>query len=92
MKNSKDIFLYSVFYLLFSPDTWRVLIGFAAALIIGPRVTAGSGYTPVGQVVVWLMILGLGYVLSAPVGRFISKRLTSAFRGRGAKHISRRRK
>jgi len=68
-----------VFYLLFSPDTWRVLIGLLAAMVIGPRIVSGSSYSPTGQVVVWLMILALGYVLSAPIGRFISKRLTAGF-------------
>lgn len=80
MKTGKNQFLFVVFFLLFSPDTWRILIGLAAALIIGPMATAGSGYSPAGQTVIWLMILVVFYVLSAPVGRFISKRLTSAFK------------
>ena len=79
MKSSRNLFLYIVFYLIFSPDTWRILIGLLAALIIGPKVVANGSYSPVGQVVIWLMILALGYVLSAPIGRFISKRLTAFF-------------
>ena len=80
MKTVKNQFLFVVFYLLFSPDTWRILIGLAAALIIGPRATAGGGYTPVGQAVIWLMILVIFYMLSAPVGKFISRRLTGTFK------------
>ena len=68
-----------MFYLFFSPDTWRLLIGFLAAMAIGPAIVSGGSYSPAGQVVVWLMILTLGYVLSAPIGRFISKRLTAGF-------------
>lgn len=77
MKTGRNKILYIVFYLLFSPDTWRALIGLAAALIIGPRATAGGNYGPAGQTIVWLMILVIFYVLSAPVGKFISRRLTS---------------
>ena len=80
MKTGKNQFLYVVFYLLFSPDTWRILIGLLAALIIGPKATAGGDYGTAGQTVIWLMILVIFYVLSAPVGRFISKRLTSTFK------------
>lgn len=80
MKTGKSQSLYIIFYLLFSPDTWRILIGLAATLIIGPRATATSDYSPAGQVLIWLMILVLGFVLSAPVGRFISRRLTVLFR------------
>ena len=75
LRNEKNLFLYVVFYLIFSPDTWRILIGLLAALLIGPRVVADGSYSPAGQVVIWLMILALGYVLSAPIGRFISNGL-----------------
>ena len=75
MRSGRNQAFYVIFYLLFSPDTWRILIGFVAALVIGPRVTASGDYSPVGQVIIWLMILALGYVLSAPIGRFISKKL-----------------
>lgn len=80
MKTGKNKFLFVVFYLLFSPDTWRVLIGLAAALIIGPRATAAGDYGPAGQAIIWLMILVIFYVLSAPVGRFISRRLTEVLK------------
>ena len=80
MRSSRNLFLYLLFYLFFSPDTWRILIGLLAAFILGPRVVAGGSYSPAGQAVIWLMILALGYVLSAPVGRFISRRLTAAFK------------
>ncbi len=77
MESGKNQFLYIVFYLLFSPDTWRILIGLGAVLILGPRVTGGGDYSPAGQAVIWLMILAVFYVLSAPVGKFISRRLTA---------------
>jgi hypothetical protein len=79
LRKNKNLFLYVVFYLIFSPDTWRILIGLLAAMIIAPRAVVGGDYTTAGQVVIWLMILTLGYVLSAPIGRFISKRLTATF-------------
>lgn len=80
MKTGNNQFLYIVFYLLFSPGTWRILIGLVAALVIGPMATTGGDYSLAGQTVIWLMILVVFYVLSAPVGRFISRRLTSALK------------
>jgi hypothetical protein len=79
LKTGKNLFLYIIFYLLFSPDTWRILIGLVSAILIAPRAAAGYGLA--AQTVVWLMILALGYVLSAPVGKFISKRLSAAMHG-----------
>jgi hypothetical protein len=76
LKSGKNRFLYVLFYLLFSPDTWRILIGLLSALIIGPMATSSRDYTPAGQAVIWLMILAIFYALSAPVGKFISKKLT----------------
>jgi hypothetical protein len=80
LKSGKNRFLYVLFFLLFAPDTWRILIGLLATLVIAPRVTAGGDYTAAGQAVIWLMILVIFYVLSAPAGKFISKRLTSLIR------------
>jgi hypothetical protein len=83
LKSGKNRFLYVLFYLLFSPDTWRILIGLTAALIVGPRASAMGDYSPAGQAVIWVMVLVIFYVLSAPVGKFISRRLTSVFKKRG---------
>lgn len=82
MKTGKNQFFYVFFYLLFSPDTWRILIGLVAAIFLGPKAVAMGNYTPAGQAVIWLMILALGYVLSAPVGRLISKHLTAIIKRR----------
>lgn len=89
MKTGKNFFLYLFFFLLFSPDTWRVLIGLLAALIVGPRATAGGDYSPAGRAVVWLMILAIFYVLSAPVGRSISRRMTALFKSQGSETAKR---
>lgn len=83
LKSGKNQFLYVLFYMLFSPDTWRILIALLAALIIGPKATSLGDYNPVGQVVIWMMILVIFYVLSAPVGKFISKKLRSVFKKLG---------
>jgi len=83
LKSGRNPLLYVFFYLIFSPDTWRALIGLAAALIIGPRVTAGGNYGPAGQTMIWLMALVIFYVLSAPAGRFISRQLTAIAKNRG---------
>jgi len=83
LKTGRNQFLYVFFYLIFSPETWRALIGLLATLIISPMVTTGSNYNPLGRTVLWLMILVIFYVLSAPVGKFISRQLTAAFKNQG---------
>lgn len=74
--------LYYFFYVLFSVDTWRVLIGLAMALIFGPRLTAGRGLGAAGEIVVWAMILAIGYAAGQYPARFISRGLRKFFTGK----------
>jgi hypothetical protein len=71
--------LYYFFYVLFSVDTWRILIGFTLAVIFGPRLTAGRGLGTAGEIVVWVMVLAIGYAASQYPARFISKGLRKFF-------------
>ncbi len=80
MKSNRTLLSYLVFYVLFSPDTWRILAGLAAALLMGPRLTAGKTSGPFGEVIIWVMLLALGYALSAPLGKLISDKLTAMVR------------
>ena len=58
-------FSYLFFYLLFSPDTWRILFGFVGAVVLGPLLTQGRNLSQTGEVVVWLMIMAIGWSVTA---------------------------
>ena len=67
---------YIFFYLLFSDDAWRVAAGFVCAIFIGPLLTQGRDLSQVGEVMVWLMILAIGWSVTA----WPAKKVTTALR------------
>jgi hypothetical protein len=71
--------LYYFFYLLFSVDTWRILIGCALAAIVAPMLTAERHLALPGRVVVWFMLLAIGYAAGNHPARFISRTLRALF-------------
>lgn len=62
---------YVFFYLIFWPDTWRILIGVAAAWGLAPRLVSPSMGAP-GTVMIYLMLATIGYALSAVPARWVS--------------------
>lgn len=65
---------YIFFYLLFSDDTWRILAGFLMAVFLGPLVTRGRDLSQGGEVMVWLMVMAIGWSVSA----WPAKKITGA--------------
>ena len=63
---------YIFFYLLFSDDTWRVLAGFIMAVSLGPMVTQGRNLSQGGEVMVWLMIMAIGWSIAGWPARKIT--------------------
>jgi hypothetical protein len=74
---------YIFFYLLFSDDTWRIAAGFAGAFFLGPLLTQGRNLSQGGEVMVWLMILAIGWSVTA----WPAKKITAALQ-RAVKRIS----
>ncbi len=74
MPNRPLTFSYLFFYLLLSPDTWRILIGFVAAVVLGPRLTQARNFSQTGEVMIWLMIMAIGWTVTA----WPAKKITSA--------------
>ncbi len=63
---------YVFFYLLFLPDTWRVLMGIVVARFLVPAIAKpdmGSG----AIILLYIMCATIGYVLFAKPGQWISK-------------------
>jgi hypothetical protein len=68
---------YIIFYILFSPDTWRILIGIGIAVLLAPKIIQ-LHHSPSGAVVIYFMIACIGYAFSARPGRWISDKLKRA--------------
>ena len=62
---------YIFFYILFSPDTWRILAGIALAALLAPSLIATREMGPAGSWMVSIMVAGIGYGASAwPAKKF----------------------
>jgi hypothetical protein len=72
---------YVFFYCLFSPETWRILIGVVAAIFITPRLqTVDLALS--GRLVLGIMLAVIGYTLAARPGRWIADRLRQLVLGK----------
>ena len=71
---------YIFFYLLFSEDTWRIAAGFVIAVFVGPLVTQGRNLSQGGEVMVWLMIMAIGWSVTAWPARKITGALQRAIK------------
>jgi hypothetical protein len=71
---------YIIFYILFSPDTWRALGGLSIAYFLTPLLAPqdlGTG----GQVMLYIMLAVIGYVLLAVPARWLTQALRKAILG-----------
>ncbi|BBO80699.1 hypothetical protein DSCO28_12650 [Desulfosarcina ovata subsp. sediminis] len=75
---------YIFFYLLFSEDAWRIAAGFVGAVLLGPLVAQSRELTQAAEVVVWLMIMVIGWSVTA----WPARKITAALR-RSVKQASR---
>ena len=65
---------YVFFYILFWPDTWRILIGIAAACLLAPRfVYPDLGTLDTGMI--YVMLASIGYAFSSLPARWISDKI-----------------
>ncbi len=54
---------YIFFYILFSPDTWKILIGIIVAYFLSPLITAPDTGTG-GKAMIFIMTAAIGYSVS----------------------------
>lgn len=71
---------YIIFYILFLPDSWRILAGIAAAVFLTRYVT-GTDMDAVGRVIMFVMLAAIGYAGSGVPARFITGKLKKWFLG-----------
>jgi len=65
---------YYLFYLLFSPDTWRIAIGVLAALWLGPMIFEPQ-MSPAARAMVYVMLAAIGWAASIIPARWICRGL-----------------
>ena len=71
---------YIVFLVLFSPDTWRIVIGLAVAFFLAPPVVQPN-HGVMGAGVIYFMFASIGYAFSARPGHWISDSLKKLILG-----------
>ena len=71
---------YLVFYILFLPDTWRILAGVVAAAVLVPKI-APPDLAPAGRVVLHVMLAAIGWAVTARPARWITGRLSAILLG-----------
>ena len=66
-------------YFLLSPDTYRILAGTVAAVILTPRLLPVDR-TGMGRYVLFIMIVVVGWAITGAPARWITQRLQSLFK------------
>lgn len=71
---------YLFFYLLFAPDTWRLLLGLLLARLALPYL-APAALPGVSRALIFVMLAAIGWVLAAVPGRGIARFLQHRITG-----------
>jgi hypothetical protein len=72
LQKSSRSFSYYIFYALFLPDTWQIIIGIVASYLLTPSaLSRESGVF--GRVMLYIMIATIGYTASRLPARGISR-------------------
>lgn len=74
MSGRKVTPLYVLFYVLLSPDTYRVLAGFVLGIVLMPRLLPQET-TILGRYVLFIMLFAIGWAVSGVPARWIAKKL-----------------
>jgi hypothetical protein len=72
MTHRKRTPAFIVFYMLFWPETWRILMGVAAACLLGPGIIPSDLGTS-GSWMMYFMMATIGYSVSAIPANGISR-------------------
>jgi len=54
---------YYLFYVLFHPDSYRILLAFLAAILVAPQI-APPDLSTAGRVMLYVMLACIGYAIS----------------------------
>ena len=71
---------YLVFYLLFSPDFWRILLGVAVSIVATPHL-APMNMAAAGRAMLYVMVAAIGWTITAAPARWISRAMKTLIIG-----------
>lgn len=72
LKKKPRTFSYFIFYVLFLPDTWQILVGIAVSYFLAPlAMSPGTGSS--GRIMLYIMIATIGYAASRLPARGICR-------------------
>lgn len=74
MRNRPLTVRYVIFYGLFSPQSWQILIGLIIAYLLTPVINMPDGGLP-ARMVVFVMIAVIGYEVFRIPARWITRKL-----------------
>lgn len=83
MPKRKLSITYILFYLILSEDTWRIATGFIFAAIFGPKIADTADISIAGEVMLWLMLLAIGWGVAGWPARKITEKLRKAVKRAG---------
>ncbi|MBS3759037.1 MAG: hypothetical protein KGY61_10285 [Desulfobacterales bacterium] len=73
---------YIVFYILFLPDSWQILMGIIFALILH-RFAVGPDMSNISKALVFIMLATIGYTITRIPARWITQKLKTWILGQG---------
>ena len=65
-------FSYLFFYILFSIDTWRILIGIVISVLLTPQLLKTQSLSARGEAMLYIMMAGIGWAIAAYPARKIA--------------------
>jgi hypothetical protein len=71
---------YVIFFILFLPDTWRILMGIALAVLLGPYLIEPE-MAASGRAIIFLMLATIGYAVTGMPARWITQTLKKLILG-----------
>jgi len=72
---------YIVFYILFSPDTWRILMGGLLAVFFTPHILSPD-LAVGGRTMLYVMVATIGWALSGKPANWITAQLKKIVLGK----------
>lgn len=65
---------YVIFFILFLPDSWRILMGIALAVLLGPYLIEPE-MAAFGRAIIFLMLATMGYAVTGMPAGWITQSL-----------------
>ena len=72
---------YIIFFVLFAPDTWRILCGFLLAIFLAPYLVK-QDMSMAGRTMLYVMVAAIGWAISGKPAQLITTSLKKAILGK----------